>query len=115
MLRVYEKDGLLLSAIITGPRHVWLGLRIERGESKAPKIIARPPVGDCSHGVLDEVEIIEAVTRGVLEANTKFGSQWRVAELEYILDDSPAYDLYTRLAFAILSAVESGAVSIATP
>ena len=85
----FGQDGDLLTvSYITGPRHIWLGVRFADQPVGAPQILERPPIGSCDHGDLDPARIVASVVAGA-EGTGKFPER-----IEFIQNDSPAYNLY---------------------
>lgn len=87
-----RKGDLLTVSYITGPRHVWLGLRLSRTPADAPEIVKHPPLGECAHGGLDEAELVAAVVARLQDHGLY------AERLEYVENDSPAYNLYAHCA-----------------
>lgn len=87
---------------ISGPSHVYLGLSFEEKIIDLPIMIRRPPVGQCQHGKLDEIQIRNAVIKGIEKANTKFDRQFKISEIVYVENDSPRYDLYEYCAYLLV-------------
>jgi hypothetical protein len=63
-----HKDGFDTVSLITGPSHVFLGIRFGDGPAE---LVKQPPIGSCQHGVLDEARIREAVRSGLAKANAE--------------------------------------------
>ena len=110
MFPVTFQDGLYRSAIITGPTHAWLGVRLQEIACDHPVFTPRPAVNEGSERKLDEGRILQAVQLGVSNANSRYRSHWHLAEIAYVLDDSPRYSLYERLAFRIVAAIAENQV-----
>ena len=104
MAKVQVDGDLYKVAYITGPSHVWLGLRFATKPQPNPRFLAHPPVGDCSHGSLSEAEILAAVTRGIAE----FHPLAHVSEIQYVSNDSPNYRIYEQCAKLIAKHVAGG-------
>src|SRR4051812_39075145 len=95
-----HQDGFDTVALITGPSHVFLGIRFGAGPSRLMK---RPPVGACQHGVLDEARILEAVRSGLAKANAEGGTSLKAAAVLYVENDSPRYEMFERCAYLLAS------------
>lgn len=93
------KEGRHFVSYITGPSHVLLGVSFSR-KSGVPSLIKLPAQGACSHGTLDEGKIREAVQE-VLAAHRDEGENVFAAEIVYVENDSPRYDLYRVAANAL--------------
>jgi hypothetical protein len=93
------KEGRHFVSYITGPSHVLLGINFARN-SVAPVLIKLPAQGTCSHGTLDEEKILEAVQE-VLGVHRAEGEYIFAAEIAYVENDSPRYDLYRIAAHAL--------------
>lgn len=87
MARVHRKDDLLVVQYVTGPQHVYLGIKFSC-DPVTPTIVKLPAVGACSHGELDQGQLIDAVI-GVAEEHGL-----HVERVEYVANDSPNYEIY---------------------
>ncbi|MFN3168873.1 MAG: hypothetical protein ACE37H_17625 [Phycisphaeraceae bacterium] len=89
----FSREGDLFCAqLITGPSHVWLGVRFAVDPIDKPSVIKRKPIGSCFHGDLSESEIIHAVTQMIAEIDVGYYA----SEIEYVANDSPRYGMYAR-------------------
>jgi len=86
------KDGRHYVSLVTGPSHVLLGVAFTR-EPVEPTMIRRPASGGCFHGELDEGEIRAAV-REALAAFRADGAEIHAAEIVYVENDSPRYEMF---------------------
>jgi hypothetical protein len=81
---------------ITGPTHNKLGLKFGEGEDSQPTIEAL----SVDHGeatiVADVVQ--QQVLEGVAEANAEFGTDYHVAAIRYVVNDTPPSSVYRILA-----------------
>lgn len=75
---------------VTGPSHVWLGLVFAQEPKAVPDLVERPAIGDCQHEDLDAGKILTAIREGIEDANVGL----YVNRAEYVVNDSPRYDLY---------------------
>lgn len=91
-------DGFDTVSLVTGPSHVFLGIKFGNGQ---PELIKRPPIGSCHHGVLDEERILEAVNSGLARANTECNTSLNAAGVLYVENDSPRYEMFERCAYLI--------------
>ena len=87
-----RQGDLLTVSYITGPRHLWLGLRLSRSPVNAPTVVRRPPIGDCAHGEIDEATLVAAVTERLKDLDL------HAERIEYVANDSPVYALYAHCA-----------------
>jgi hypothetical protein len=104
-MQVTKVGNVYKIARITGPKHHFLGLALSRAE--VPSLtVERLQVddGDAYAGTLDEQQLIEAVQRGVTEANQKFGTHFYIAKLQYVVTDTPDPSVYSLLAQKIVEA-----------
>ena len=62
-------------------------------EPAHPTLVKEPPQGACFHGSLDESQILAAVEE-VLAAHRAEDANVFAAEVVYVENDSPRYDLY---------------------
>ena len=95
-----HKDGFDTVSLITGPSHVFLGIRFGDGPVE---LVKQPPIGGCEHGALDETLIREAVRSGLAKANAEGGSSLDAAAVMYIANDSPRYEMFERCAYLLAS------------
>ncbi|MBU2709024.1 hypothetical protein KCM76_23715 [Zooshikella marina] len=105
----YKKGNRYIVTMITGPAHVYLGLKFGSEEPNSIKVIKTGSTDVRLNGSLDEEEIIKHSLEGVATANGKLNGELEIVELEYVANDSPRYDIYRRCAFLIAEAVLSGA------
>ena len=95
-----HEDGFDTVSLITGPSHVFLGIRFGDGPLELKK---RPPIGSCQHGVLDEARIRDAVRSGLSKANAEGGTSLDAAAVLYVENDSPRYQMFERCAYLLAS------------
>lgn len=95
-----HKDGFDTVVLITGPSHVFLGIRFGDGPLELMK---QPPIGSCQHGALNEARIREAVRSGLAKGNAGGGTSFDAAAVMYVENDSPRYDLFERCAYLLAS------------
>jgi hypothetical protein len=95
-----HKDGFDTVALITGPSHVFLGIRFGDGPAE---LVKQPPIGSCHHGVLDEALIRESVRSGLSKANAEGGTSLEAAAVMYVENDSPCYEMFERCAYLLAS------------
>ena len=72
-------------------------------------LIQQPPVGGCHHATLEEARIKKAVLDGVAEARQTTGFSLHAAEIVYVANDSPRYDIYKHCANLLAQRVAAGA------
>ena len=95
-----HKDGFDTVSLITGPSHVFLGIRFGDGPVE---LVKHPPIGNCRHGALDESRIREAVRSGLAKANAEGGTLLDAAAVQYVENDSPRYEMFERCAYLLAS------------
>jgi hypothetical protein len=93
-----HKDGFDTVSLITGPSHVFLGIRFGDGPVE---LVKQPPIGSCQHGVLDEARICKAVRSGLAKANAEGRTSLEAASVMYVENDSPRYDMFERCAYLL--------------
>ncbi len=103
MPRFGHQNGFDTVTMITGPSHVFLGIRFSDDPLASMQLIKRPRVGWCAHEPLDEKRIAESILAGVAAANAKFGTKLSVAQAFYVENDSSQYDLFAKCAFLLAS------------
>jgi hypothetical protein len=79
-------------AYITGPKHVFLGMKLAKDPVVAPAVVKHAPRGDCRHGTIDEARVLAAVVAGAGE----YG--FHPTHVEFIENDSPDYALHEKCA-----------------
>jgi hypothetical protein len=104
----FSKEGEFYKASrVTGPRHNLLFLSFITGDNSASPIIgANPAIGDCSHSPLDKQQILSAVLEGVRLANHQLGTDYQVAMVRYVENDTPPEITYSYLAFKLIEYIE---------
>ncbi|WP_124543635.1 hypothetical protein [Piscinibacter terrae] len=95
------KDGRHFVAYVTGPSHVLLGVRFVEHPAE-PKLVKEAPQGTCSHSPLDELQVREAVQEALAAFRAEAGANLHAAEIVYVENDSPHYDLF-RIAAQLLA------------
>lgn len=106
------QDGFDTVSLITGPSHVFLGIRFGDGPMQ---LIRRPPVATCQHGMLEENRILDAVLLGLTRANTERGSSLNAAAVLYVADDSPRYEMFEQCAYLLASRRTTSRVTTENP
>jgi hypothetical protein len=84
---------------ITGPQHNYLGLVLS--ETGVESVTIEPLSVDTSEvavETLDDQQLLDAVQRGVTEANQALGTRFRIARLQYVPTDTPNPATYSTLA-----------------
>ena len=96
-------------AYITGPKHVLLGLIFkESGKNEVNIVNLGEAEGDCNHGTLSLEAIKESILEGVAKANTSFGTNYTVKQIEYVENDTPDYAIYPLCAYLIVKGLNQG-------
>jgi hypothetical protein len=89
---------------ITGPQHNYLGLVLS--ETGVESVTIEPLSVDTSEvavETLDDQQLLDAVHRGVTEANKALGTRFRIARLQYVPTDTPNPATYSTLAKYIVA------------
>jgi hypothetical protein len=107
-MRFGQTDGFLVASLITGPKHALLQLRLAKERLAVVPCDPLPAIGDCRHRELDAGLIVEAVLKGVAEANERIGSQFYPTHVRYVSDDTGPEGIYGVLAAALVEEVASG-------
>jgi hypothetical protein len=94
----FEEGDVRFVSYITGPSHNLLGLEFGSHVARQPELEARPAVGACDHGRIDEAELLKAVVLGVADARPSGRKPLSIRRVVYVVDDSPRYDLYRHCA-----------------
>jgi hypothetical protein len=105
----YATDGeYCFISYISGPSHVLLGLAFQAEPVAVVKMIARPSVGSCDHGELDEEEIQKAVLAGAEETLRRGRRTLHLRGIVYVKNDSPRYSLYKHCATLLTERMIAG-------
>lgn len=94
----FQQGDVRFVSYITGPSHNLLGLEFGSQLVGQPLMEARPAVGACDHGRIDEAELLKAVLMGVAESSSPGSQSLTVRRIVYVVDDSPRYDIYRHCA-----------------
>ncbi|MBL8795444.1 MAG: hypothetical protein JNM56_16180 [Planctomycetia bacterium] len=76
---------------VVGPKHLWLGVKFAR-KPVVPTVAKHPSIGNCCHGEIDQSQLVAAVVAGASEYDL------HPERIEYVENDSPAYNLYAHCA-----------------
>jgi hypothetical protein len=107
MPQFVEKDGRYCVSYITGPSHVWLGLRF--GTFVQPvRIVQEPPIGAVQSTPIEESVLLQSVSAGIAEAAERVGGTLSLAEVSYVANDTPRAALYQYCAYLIATRVLQG-------
>lgn len=77
-------------SIVTGPKHVWLGVSFSTTPVANPQLFQRPAIGQCSHGGLNPEQVSAAVVAGIAEANVGLFP----TRIEFVANDTPDYVMF---------------------
>ena len=102
-MNVVKVGNVYKATRITGPQHNFLALVLS--ETAVESVIIEPLSVDASEvpvETLDDQEAIDAVQRGVTEANKAFGTHFWIERLQYVLTDTPNPATYSTLAKHII-------------
>jgi hypothetical protein len=102
-MNVIKTGNIYKATRITGPQHNFLGLVLS--ETDVPSIVIERLCIETSKAeveTLAEQQLIDAVQRGVTEANETFGTHFRVERLQYVPTDTPHPAVYQALAKQIV-------------
>jgi hypothetical protein len=95
-------------SLTTGPTHNRLGLKFGESGSSQPTMEALS-VGDGEAKIVAE-EVQQQVLEGVAEANAEFGTDYQIAAIRYVMNDTPSSFIYRILArFLIRQLTQQGA------
>lgn len=84
---------------ITGPRHNYLAITFATEDpSPEPQVIELPPQGGCEHRALDRAKILVSVMAGVAEGNREHGSDFVVASIQFVANDTGPEEVYQDMA-----------------
>jgi hypothetical protein len=111
----FHRDGDVTVAVqISGPTHNMLGLRLTQGTVWDPVVEAHEVTPGLPPRLLGR-DIQRQVGEGVAEANDALGTDYRVALIRFVQDDSPSPSLYREMARRIVYEVHSRAGGDAPP
>jgi hypothetical protein len=92
---------------VTGPRHNFLSLSLERGELNFNFVLKDLNL-DSKRIILSNEEVREQVINGLDQINKELGTNYTVTIAEFFSNDSFLNDIYTRLTFDIINEVHGG-------
>lgn len=97
-------------SIITGPRHNLLAVAFSDDDGIVSPICEMlAPIGEHRQKELDASAIRSAVLEGVAEGNQRFRTNYRVARIQYVENDSPPETTYRYLALKLIEHLASQA------
>src|SRR5256885_1106236 len=98
-MKVTRVNDVYIASRITGPKHNYLGLVL----SIAPPIhtVVTQRMLDDGPGVVNEQQLVAAVTAGIDEANRSRVITLFAHSIEYVSSDTPDYAAYSLLAKTI--------------
>jgi hypothetical protein len=99
----HQQGDVRFVAYITGPTHNLLGLEFASCDVGQPVLEARQSTAACSHGRIDEAELVKAVFLGLADAGASGSAPLWVRRVVYVVDDSPRYDIYRHCAKLLAS------------
>ena len=99
----FQQGDVRFVSFITGPCHNLLGLEFGSPVVGQPVMEAKPAIGACDHGRIDEVELLKAVVMGVADSSGPGSVPLSVRRIVYVVDDSPRYDIYRHCAKLLAS------------
>lgn len=106
---VFTTDGRShFVSYITGPQHILLGVEFGETSIDPPLVTKLPPIGGCTHGVIDEHMLVQVVLDGIREESDQTAIIRHVRSITYVENDSPNYRLYQHCARLIVKALASG-------
>jgi hypothetical protein len=98
-MRISQDGSFYQISIITGPTHNLLRIQFVRaGVPASPTIEVLPSTGECHHAPLDSGKILREVLEGVERANTERGTNFAVAKVQWVENDTPPESTYSFLA-----------------
>jgi hypothetical protein len=101
------KDGRHFVAYVTGPSHVLLGVRFVEHPVE-PRLVKQPPQDAYAHGPLDEFQIRAAVQEALAAFRAEAGTKLHAAEIVYVENDSPSYELFRYAALLLAEHYANG-------
>ena len=102
----------LAASMITGPKHNLLQLRIGTGPQGTLACEMLPPIGNCVHKPLNPEEIVERVVEGLVEANSRLGTNHSLTHVRYVENDTGPEVVYGYMCIKLLEHLESGGVFV---
>ena len=105
-------DEYLAAAMITGPKHNLLQVRISTDVQGIPACEMLPPIGSCTHEPLNPEKITARVLEGLVEANTRMGTAHSITHIRYIENDTGPEVLYGHMCLKILEHLHAGGVFV---
>jgi len=106
-MQFVQHGEFLTVARITGVTHNLLQIRLDRNACR-PTCERLPPTGGCKHKPLDEDALVRYVLQGVAEANNELGTDYSVADIRYVENDTPPETAYRFMAISIIKRFHLG-------
>jgi hypothetical protein len=100
----------LAASMITGPKHNLLQLRIGTGPQGIPACEMLPPVGNCVHKPLNLEAVVERVLEGLIEANSRLGTNHSLTHIRYVENDTGPEVVYGHMCIKLIEHLEAGEV-----
>ena len=98
-MQIRKEGPFYRASMVTGPRHNTLLLSFADSSNQGtPRIKTLSPIGDCQHPPLNSEAVLKAVLEGVERGNEKSNTHYRVADIEYIENDTGPESVYGYLA-----------------
>lgn len=107
---VYNKSrNFYLVTHITGPTHNLLIVRLVKSDVEiTPQVKVLPRAGGCRCGLPDADAVLQNTARGVVEANALLGTNYQVAEVRFVENDSRNETVYAYMAQKLIERIEAG-------
>lgn len=92
----------------TGNQWNCLMIRIDEGHVGRPTCVPIEGHGSWPERPLLESEVVDAVLSGILEANERLGTSYKVSHVRYVDNDSPPESIYSYLASSLINRLHRG-------
>lgn len=106
-MQFVRQGEFLTVARVTGITHNLLQIRFDSTECRL-SCERLPPIGGCKHKPLDEEALVRCVLEGVAEANSELGTDYSVAEIRYVENDTAPEAPYRFMAMSIVRRLHLG-------
>ena len=104
-MKIHKVGRMYKAVIITGPQHNYLGLVLTPRLTQPMSVREVRLQNDPPEATVAQAELLQAVEKGVREANTELQAQYKIEELEYVPTDTWDADAYALLAANIVRAM----------
>ena len=104
-----KSENLYLAEHCTGPTHNLLVIKLVKSDAEVtPLVKTLPPGGQGGYGAPSARAVLSYVLEGAAEANAQMGTNYRVAEVRFIANDSQIEPVYAYITKKLIEHIENG-------